>query len=179
MAAVTAAGMSLSAFAVAVPSASAAPSAHAAPALRSSPRCDPHDVAKVVTKRKYTKVNETDVIVNRSRSTVTRKVHFERTTTLSSSVSGGIGPNFKDFIFREVKAKVNAGIDRTSTVKKGYGRTVKIRKGYKMTAAQGWRMQQAKGYVYHVYSNCRTRTVGYYTLNAPWQTFVTYTTTRL
>ncbi|MFC4053849.1 hypothetical protein ACFOY4_29510 [Actinomadura syzygii] len=175
MAVAVAAGMSLSTFAVA-PSASAAP---AAPAQQAGPRCDPHNVAKITAKKKFKKVNETDVLYNSTRDTITRKVHFERTTKLKYSVSGGIELSLNAFVFGEVKAKVNTGLDRESTVKKGYADTVKIRKGYKLTASQGWEMQQAKGYVYHIYSNCQDRTLGYFTLNAPWKTFVSYSTKKL
>ncbi|GAA4242247.1 hypothetical protein GCM10022254_74610 [Actinomadura meridiana] len=40
-------------------------------------------------------------------------------------------------------------------------------------------MQQAKGYVYHVYSNCETQSRGSFDLKAPYNKFVSYKTAKI
>ncbi|RFS82838.1 hypothetical protein D0T12_25800 [Actinomadura spongiicola] len=151
----------------------------AASAAAAGPHCDPHNVAKIQSKKTYRKVSETVTLYNRTKDTVKREVKFEETRKTKWSVSGGVEGSLKAWIFAEIKVHVNAGLDKESTVTRGYKDTIKIRPRYKLTAQQGWEMQQAKGYVYHVYSNCKTQNRGGFTLNAPYNKYVSYKTTKL
>ncbi|MFD0688832.1 hypothetical protein [Actinomadura fibrosa] len=144
-----------------------------------APHCDPANKVKVVSKTTKQKISERDVISNRTRDTITRQVHFEKTETLKWHVSGGVELTFKALIFSEVKAHVNAGIERDYTVKKGYADTVKVRKGYKMTATRGWRQQFVTGIVQHTYSNCKVESRGGFKFDAPYTEYVTYKTSKL
>ncbi|TDD81110.1 hypothetical protein [Actinomadura rubrisoli] len=151
----------------------------AAPVKAASPYCEPVNKAKVTSKSTTKKISERDVIYNRTRDVITRQVHFEKTESTTWKVSGGVEATFKALIFSEIKAHVNAGVDKTYTVRKGYADTVKVRKGYKMTATRGWRLQQASGYVYHVYSNCKTQTKGGFNFKAPYTEYVEYKAAKL
>lgn len=143
------------------------------------PKCTPVNKIKYTEKKKYSKVNERDVLVNRTKDTITRQAHFEKTSTTTWKISGGVEATFSAWIFAEVKAHVNAGVDKSHTIRSGYSDTVKVRAGHKLTATRGWRIQQARGYVYHVYSNCQTQSRGGFNFTAPYTEYVSYKTTKL